>query len=203
MTTCYFLRHGSFNRLGNNLDPPLTQKGTAEAKATAAWLADKFVDSVYASPLTRASQTAAIIAAPQALPVIQDARLRERASFGDLPEQTVEEFVSMWERCNVERTWIPPTGDSSRACGARVEDFVANRNAGQPNATIVAASHGGAIADFLLYAFTVDEIAAINPALAATPFNGDVIRECSITFVHFDGTAYTLEQVASINHLLS
>ncbi len=201
MTTIFFVRHGTFNRLGDNLDPPLTQKGVGEAKATAAWLADQSTDQVYASPLSRARQTAEIIAAPLGLAVFQDARLRERASYGDLPGQTVNEFIAMWERNNVERTWIPPVGDSSSDCGRRVESFVADTYRRRPQGTVVAASHGGAIADFLLNVFSVDEIAAANPALAATPFSGDVMRECSITVVQFDGAAYTLDQAASINHL--
>ncbi len=76
MTTIFLVRHGSFNRLGDNLDPPLTQRGVGEAFATAAWLADQSIDQVYASPLVRAKQTAEIIAAPQGLAVLQDARLR-------------------------------------------------------------------------------------------------------------------------------
>lgn len=201
MTTLYFVRHGSYNRLGPNFDPPLTQTGISQALATAALLADLPIDQVFTSPLARAKETAEIIAAPRGLPVRIDVRLRERANFGDLPGQTVAEFVAMWERCNLERKWVPPVGDSSTACGRRVELFVVDIYRHWPQATVVAASHGGAIADFLLNVFTFDDISAVNPALAETPFSGDVMRECSITVVHFDGTAYALERAASVNHL--
>ena len=151
--------------------------------------------------MARARETATIIAAPHGLPIIQDTRLRERANFGDLPGQTVEEFIAMWERCNVERTWIPPVGDSSVGCGKRVEAFVGDVHERWPQATVIAACHGGTIADFLLNVFTLDEIAAVNPALAATPYSGDVMRECSSTVVAFDGTDYSLREAASIDHL--
>ena len=203
MTTIFFVRHGKINRLGDDVDPSLTEAGIAEAKATAAWLADQPIEQVYASPLARARETAAIIAAPHELPVFQDDRLRERANFGDLPGQTVEEFIAMWERCNVERTWVPPVGDSSAGCGKRVEAFVADVHARWPQSAVVAACHGGTIADFLLNVFTLNEITAVNPALAAAPYSGDVMRECSMTVVDFDGAAYSLRKAASIDHLPS
>ncbi len=109
MTIFYFVRHGNINRMGDNLDPPLTQTGISQANATAARLADQPIDQVYASPLARAGETAAIIAAPHDLAVIQDARLRERANFGDLPGQTVDEFIAMWERCQ-RRTDVGSAG---------------------------------------------------------------------------------------------
>lgn len=201
MTTFFFVRHGTINRLGADLDPPLTEIGVNEATVTAVQLADQPIDQVYASPLARATETAAIIAAPHELLVFQDDRLRERASFGSLPDQTVDDFIAMWERCNVERTWNPPVGDSSEGCGRRVEAFIADVQERQPQGTVVAASHGGAIADFLLNVFALDEIAASNPALAATPYSGDVMRECSTTVVDFDGTAFSLRKAASIDHL--
>lgn len=201
MTTLYFVRHGTINRLGDNLDPPLTEGGAAEAAAVATLLAEHRIDQVYASPLARARETAEIIAGPHGLPIILDDRLRERANFGDLPGQTVEAFVAMWERCNVDRTWIPPVGDSSAGCGRRVEAFVADVSERQPQGFVVAACHGGTIADFLFNVFTLDEIASVNPALAASPYRGEVMRECSITVVVFDGAGYSLRQAAGTGHL--
>ena len=124
MTIFYLIRHGNVNRLGDVSDPPLTAPGLAEADSVAQHLARIEVDHVFASPLRRAQETAAIIAKPHALPVIEDPRLRERANFGDLPGQPLDEFIAMWKRCNNERDRQPPVGDSSIGCGQRVEAFV-------------------------------------------------------------------------------
>ena len=203
MTIFYLVRHGNVDRLGDVADPPLTALGNAEAESAAQQLACIAVDHVFASPLRRAQETAALIAKPHALPVIEDPRLRERANFGDLPGQPLEEFIAMWKRCNNERDWQPPVGDSSIGCGQRVEALVTDCYVRWPAATIVAACHGGVIADFLLNVFSQDEIAALNPALAAAPYSGEVMRECSITIATFDAMGYCLKRAASVDHLPS
>lgn len=121
MTTFYFIRHGNIDRLSADFDPALTSLGIAEAEATAQRLAEVPADRIFASHLRRARETAQTIAARHNMQIVDDPRLRERANYGDSPGQTVDESVAMWERCNVERTWTPPVGDSSRGCGARVK----------------------------------------------------------------------------------
>jgi len=66
-TTFYIVRHGQSE--GNatltfqgRLDYPLDARGLEQAKAAAAWLAEKKVDAVVSSPQRRASVTASIIA---------------------------------------------------------------------------------------------------------------------------------------------
>jgi broad specificity phosphatase PhoE len=74
-TTLYLIRHGATEanlahppRLqGRRLDPPLARLGVRQAEATRDYLAIRPIDRCYCSPLLRAKQTAAIVAAPHCL----------------------------------------------------------------------------------------------------------------------------------------
>ena len=71
-TVLYLIRHGATEanladppRLqGRRSDPPLAQLGVRQAEATRDFLAVRPIDHCYCSPLLRAVQTAAIVAAP-------------------------------------------------------------------------------------------------------------------------------------------
>lgn len=58
-------------------DPPLTDLGHRQAEALATWLAEEGMGAVYASPLRRARETAAPLAAKLGLEVRIDASLSE------------------------------------------------------------------------------------------------------------------------------
>ncbi len=69
MTSLYFIRHGESQAnadgvIAGSLDSPLTEKGVAQAHAVAkAILADNIqIDTIIASPLSRAHDTAKIVA---------------------------------------------------------------------------------------------------------------------------------------------
>lgn len=74
-TVLYLIRHGATEanlarppRLqGRRHDPPLARLGVRQAEATRDVLAIRPVDHCYTSPLLRAAQTAAIVAAPHGL----------------------------------------------------------------------------------------------------------------------------------------
>jgi probable phosphoglycerate mutase len=67
------IRHGLPERVinddGRPADPALSVVGRAQAERVAAWLADTHIDRIYASPLRRARETAAPLAALRALDV--------------------------------------------------------------------------------------------------------------------------------------
>lgn len=75
VNTLYFVRHGEnpanltreFSH--RKIDYPLTELGIEQARQTAAYLKDKGIMAVYASPLKRAAQTAQIIAGALGLDV--------------------------------------------------------------------------------------------------------------------------------------
>lgn len=81
-TKLILVRHGQthWNVLGilqGNADIPLDETGLAQAQALAQEIAAKDVDAIYASPLSRAYDTALAIAAPHGLCVHKRGNLRE------------------------------------------------------------------------------------------------------------------------------
>jgi broad specificity phosphatase PhoE len=74
-TVLYLIRHGATEAnlarpariQGRRHDPPLAPLGVRQAEATRDFLAIRPVDHCYTSPLLRAAQTAAIVAAPHGL----------------------------------------------------------------------------------------------------------------------------------------
>jgi broad specificity phosphatase PhoE len=206
MTTFYLVRHGQTDRRIDPVDPPLSVQGRAEAERVAAYLRPRAIAQIYASPLRRAQETAVPLTAALGLPLTIDARLRERANFGDLPGQTLEEFVALWERCSRDREYVPPVGDSSRGAGQRVEAFMAAVHATLPAGEVVAAGHGGTIADFLLNICTPATLAQIHPAFAARPYAAEIMRNGAITVVEYRGMehsagCYVVKEIAFTGHL--
>ncbi|MBR5579056.1 MAG: histidine phosphatase family protein [Lachnospiraceae bacterium] len=83
----YFMRHGETDwnkerRLQGQSDIPLNNYGVFLAKETAAALSHISFDRIYSSPLTRAFETASIMAENRNIKVITDDRLLE-LSFGE------------------------------------------------------------------------------------------------------------------------
>jgi broad specificity phosphatase PhoE len=208
MTVVYLVRHGQVDRRTNLTDPPLSSQGWREAMQVAAYLHARPIARVYASPLRRAQETSAPLAAALGLPVIVEPRLRERANFGDLPGQTFEEFVALWEQCSRDRDCLPPVGDSSRQAGQRVEEFVAAVHADLPHGEVVAVGHGGLIADFLLNICTPDKLTHVHPGFVAQPYSSEIMCNGAITVVEYTGadcstgSCYSIRAIAFMQHLL-
>src|SRR3990172_1726506 len=87
MTLLYLIRHGrstwnAEGRVQGQADAPLDDTGREQAQKLAQKLRDIGFEAFYSSPLSRASETAKIVAEPHDLPITLDERLMER-SFGD------------------------------------------------------------------------------------------------------------------------
>ncbi|MDB5084027.1 MAG: phosphoglycerate kinase [Bacilli bacterium] len=122
MTTLFLVRHGIKEKAIG--DVPLLMKGIEQAQMTATYFETKPIKHVYSSPLTRAKETANFIGLRFGLPIVVDNRLKERTNWGDLPGQTFEEFVDMWDKCSRDRQYVPPVGDSAQQAGERLESFM-------------------------------------------------------------------------------
>src|SRR5580693_6156025 len=85
LPTLWLVRHGesTWNTAGlaqgHNDEAELTERGLRQAAQAAAQFGYRPVRAIYASDLRRARQTAAAFAAVLGLPVLADARLRERS----------------------------------------------------------------------------------------------------------------------------
>lgn len=135
MAILVLMRHGQSlwnqeNRLTGSVDVPLTEKGRAEAVNAALQCSGLKLDIAYASPLSRARDTAALFLEKlgQYVPLITEPLLIEK-SYGILQglnkdlvkaEYGVDAYNLMHSSYNV----APPGGESLRELGLRVQPFV-------------------------------------------------------------------------------
>jgi broad specificity phosphatase PhoE len=138
-----FVRHGETppNRVGLLLgrsDAALTEHGRAQAERLAKMLTGLEVEQVLSSPLRRARDTAAPIAAACDRTVEVDERLIEidygeweGSPFGDLDPAV----VTRWRR---DGSFVPPGGESLEVVAERVASFCQER---LDDRVIVAVSH--------------------------------------------------------------
>jgi broad specificity phosphatase PhoE len=164
VTTFFVVRHGQST--GGPGDACLAPEGVQQARGIAAELRARPITHVYASPLCRATETAHEIAVALGVARVEtDDRLRERANWGDVPGQSWEDFVTLWERSNEDREFVVPGGVSARVAGERFDGFLRDTAAALPGAEVVVVSHGGVIVDVLLHHFDEEELLAQQPEL--------------------------------------
>lgn len=141
-----FVRHGETppNREGlllGRADPPLTDRGRAQAKDLAHVVATRGASRVLTSPLRRARDTAAPIAAECGVSAEVDERLVE-IDYGDWEGQPFAsldpEIVGRWHR---DPDLAPPGGESLVTVAVRVAAFCEEWLGGESARVIVAASH--------------------------------------------------------------
>ena len=139
-----FVRHGETvpNREGRLLgwvDAPLTEVGRRQAEQLAARLRDLAPAAVVSSPLGRARETAAPIAAAVGGEVEIDDRLIE-IDYGEWDGRPLVELpsdvVARWRR---DADFAPPGGESLRRVGGRVAGFCEERLG--RDGVVVAVSH--------------------------------------------------------------
>ncbi|WP_017812926.1 MULTISPECIES: histidine phosphatase family protein [Paenibacillus] len=197
-TTFLLIRHALKEKAAG--DVGITSKGKRQAQLTADYVQQYPIAAVIASPLRRAQETATYIAAAVQCPLQQDSRLRERANWGDLPGQTFEQFVDMWERCTADRHYVPPVGDSAAQAAQRLDSVLSELAAQYPvDSTIIIVTHGGLITDWLVGAIPESQLAQWHPAFIAV--QSTLILECSITELTYDHGEYKLLSFASTTHL--
>lgn len=150
MTTLYFVRHGESvsnlnTQFAGSLDMPLTEKGRAQAKATALFLKDVPFSAVYASDLSRARDTGLAIAEMQKLPLRTAAELREICA-GDWEGKTYAQLeVDYSDSYSVWRRQIGlaqcPNGESVAQLQTRISTFVRDVVRRHPDQTVCIATH--------------------------------------------------------------
>ncbi len=148
-TTTWLLRHGETplspqKRFSGVGEVSLTERGEAQAAAAAPRVAGLGVDVIVSSPLTRAMQTASVVAQKAGLDVAVDDGLRE-TDWGHWEGLTFAEVQQRWPR---ELTaWLadpdvaPPGGESFAATARRVRQARDRLLASYGGASVLVVSH--------------------------------------------------------------
>lgn len=145
MTNLYLVRHGETDwnkarRIQGSTDIPLNETGRAQAAMTGQLLARRQWDTIVASPLSRALETAQIIAGEVALPEpIQNPALVERR-YGDAEGLNYREVDSLYPADT------PVPGRETREeVMERVVPALLAIAAECPGQDVIIVSHGGVI----------------------------------------------------------
>lgn len=156
--TIFLARHGEteWNRVGRwqgATDIPLSDVGRAQARALGERLRGRGIVRLHASHLSRARETAEIVAVVLDLaPPLVDERLRERGygCFEGLTrDECVVRYPGAWERYMADRRATPPDAEPQADTVARVTaamHVVASTAADGESVLVVC--HGGAIRSF-------------------------------------------------------
>lgn len=173
MTTLYIIRHGQSQAnakgilQGSHIDTPLTAKGRQQAQLVSSQLKRQRLqfDLVYASPLLRAAQTAAIIA-PKSVTVF-DSRLKEfdyGLWDGELEKTIWKKFPDCFD---LRHNLLPGTseinhGDNFEQVTFRLQqlfDELVNRH---PQKKILIASHGFTIKLMMNAVLGINRLSSLN-----------------------------------------
>ena len=194
----YLVRHGEKQKTQG--DPSLSPAGKRQAKLTAKYLSQFPVKAIFTSPMKRTTQTAAKIGKILGIPVLLTPLLRERVNWGDDPNQSLEDFLSMWQRSSANRDWQPSVGNSSFQSGKRLESFIDSLDL-HPLEHIVLVTHGGIITDFLRNVFDESYLNNHIPNFSSTL--DENIKNCSVTILEKDrlNNSVRLIKLASREHL--
>ena len=176
-TRIYLLRHAESERSPDVPEPdwPLSGNGRTQANDLVPILAALLISAVYSSPYPRAADTVRPFADQAGLDVnlIQDLRER-RLTSGLAPRTRWREWL---ERAWADFDWAPPSGESSAQCQHRVAASLLGLATDHPGESVLAASHGNAIALFLN---SIDESFGFqeweklrNPDLFVITYSGD------------------------------
>jgi broad specificity phosphatase PhoE len=148
------IRHGSTEwnasrRFQGRTDVPLSAEGRQQAHAIAAALRGERIDRIYTSDLSRAVETARIVADSVAAEVVVDRRLRE-FDFGRWEGLTWEEIVVNDPQVaaagsKVAKRYAPEGGETFEVVCGRIRSFLEELEARDGDTSIAVVTHAGAL----------------------------------------------------------
>lgn len=166
MLKLYLIRHGETQwnaegRIQGHTDIELNERGWEQARRLAARMAGEGAfDAIYASPLRRALDTAALLGDALRLSVISDARLIER-SLGQLEGLTMNDIKEKF--AEVHRAWHAggvrpriPDEEARELFVERTRGFIQDMRARHHDGRVLAITHGGTINMLLLMGLKLD-----------------------------------------------
>lgn len=187
-----FVRHGETppNRDGLVLgrsDPELTEAGHQQAERLATALAGEDVAAILTSPLTRARQTAAVIASACGITPEVDERLVE-VDWGTWEGRSVAKVSSAeLERFRAE-AGTAPAGESLRAVRDRVVGFCLE--ALERDGVVVAVTHVSPIKAAVTWVLDADDEAALRMFVALASITRIGRRSAGPVLLSFNETAH-------------
>ncbi len=151
------VRHGEPVRItaeeggGGPVDPALTERGLVQAQRLAHWLAGERIDHIVSSPLARAHQTAAPLAATLGLDVEIIDGLREYDADADsyIPVEELKAAKDPRWDAMVRGDWQSFGGEPPDKFRARVVTHMDALVADHPGRTVVIVCHGGVVNTYL------------------------------------------------------
>lgn len=174
MTTIYLVRHGEtdWNRarkIQGSTDIPLNDLGREQAATTGRLLARRQWDGIYASPLSRARETAQIIARetglgePELIPAIVE------RNYGTAEGMTGEDIDRLFPN-----SADVPGRETREAVAERVITALHTLAAAHPGESVIVVAHGGVIRSVLN---------TVEPNAPAEPIRNGSVH----SFLHADG----------------
>ena len=159
VTTFLLVRHGLTDDVGRAVSGRasgihLNVEGRTQAVRTAAQLEGVRVDAVISSPLERAKETAAPIAAVRGID-IQTLEAFHEFDFGEWTGRTLDQLSTdeQWQRFNSARSVTkPPSGELMLQVQQRAIAGLLDLATRFPAGNVVVVSHGDVIRAVLLYA---------------------------------------------------
>lgn len=180
----WLVRHGQTDwnierRFQGQTDIPLNGVGVTQARDLAASLNGAPLSAIYSSDLSRALQTAAILAEGRNIPIIQDERLRE-IYMGDWEGRTWQDVnqnlsADMMELMNNPIHGRAPGGESLAELAERVQTFADDIAARHRNKIIMVVSHG----------LTLGVLHCISTGIPLAQARENVPENCAVIRVHW------------------
>src|SRR4051812_12179590 len=175
-------------------DPPLAERGRKQAEALAAYLGSEPIGAVWSSPMQRARETAAPLAAALGVDVVVDTELAEwdREATSYIP---IEEL-----KANKDERWVAMVEGNLETSGVDLDAFrsgvvtaIDHVVTGNPGASVAIVCHGGVINAYLAHILGIDrplwfepKYTSIHRVLASR--RGDRSLETLNEVAHLRGT---------------
>lgn len=182
MTELYLVRHGETDwnaarRIQGRTDIPLNDAGRAQARRAAELLARRRWDAVYASPLSRAHETARIIADHLGLGEVTDVDAFVERDYGEAEGMSFEQLEELYPE------GVHAPGQETRdEVAARVVPALLELAERRPGERLIVVSHGGAIRSVLQTA----EPGTRHPRITNASVHSFRVEEGELRLIAFD-----------------
>lgn len=182
MTELYLVRHGETDwnaarRIQGRTDIPLNDAGRVQARQAAELLGRRRWDAVYASPLSRAHETAAIIADRLGLGEVTDVDALVERDYGAAEGMSFEQIQALYPE------GVRAPGQETRAeVAGRVVPALLALAERHPGERLVVVSHGGAIRSVLQTA----EPGTQHPRITNASVHSFRVEDGALQLIAFD-----------------